>query len=322
MKKINWGIIGLGKIAHKFAQDLQLSPTANLHGVASRSLTKAESFAKEHHAQNYFSSYEELAQHPDIDVIYIATPHVFHFENAMMCLQNGKAVLCEKPLGMNAQEVEKLIKKAREKNLFLMEGMWTRFIPAIKHILPFIEADEIGEIISVKADFGFKVEASPESRLLDKRLGAGSLLDIGIYPIYLSLLLLGMPSDVKAMARMNSDKIDTYVSMLLTFPSKAKAVLESTIETKTPTTASIYGTKGTLEIHSRFHHPTRFSIIQNGVDIVHEVMYKGNGYYHEIESVNQCLRKGLTENPLHTLKTSMELVKIMDKVRTEIGLTY
>ncbi|MDX1590482.1 MAG: Gfo/Idh/MocA family oxidoreductase [Balneolaceae bacterium] len=321
-RKINWGIIGLGNIAHLFASDLMLSERSTLRGVASRDLEKATEFGDQYHSVKCYGSYEELADDPEVDVVYIATPHTFHCEQTLMCLEKGKAVLCEKPMGIRSAETEKMAEAARSRNLFLMEGMWTRFIPATIKMLELLKSNTIGELLFIHADFGFKSDASPDSRLYKRSLGGGSLLDIGVYPVYLSMLTLGLPAEIKATARMTDTKVDSYCSMLLNYDNDAKAVLESTFETETPTEAVLYGSRGTLTLHSRFHHSERITVKVGENVQQYDIPYMGNGYYHEIEEVNQCLIHQNTESDKLSLQTSLNLIKIIDNIKEEIGLTY
>jgi predicted dehydrogenase len=322
-KKIRWGIIGLGNIAHTFANDLLLSKNAVLVAVASRDINKARTFANQYKTHRFYGSYEDLAQDPGIDIVYIATPHPFHFENTMMCLQNGKSVLCEKPMGMNKEEVATMIREARERKLFLMEAMWTRFIPATLKWIDLLKKDSIGEIVYMKADFGFRAEFDPAGRLYNKQLGGGSLLDIGIYPIYLSLLTLGIPTSIKATARIAPSQVDTSCLMLFEYNNSSKAVLETTVEADTPTEAYIFGTKGTLKLHSDFFHCEKISLYQRGELIeTFELTHKGSGYVHEIEEVNKCLSNHYTESPLLPHRVSFDLISIIDRVKDEIGLQY
>lgn len=321
-KKVNWGIIGLGKIANKFAEDLQLSNTAVLHAVASRNEERARNFGEKHKSVKFYTSYEELADDPEIDVIYVATPHTFHFENTMMCLKKGKGVLCEKPMGIDVQEVEIMVREARSRNLFLMEGLWTRFMPSINKLIEILENKAIGDILFVRADFGFKADAHPEGRLFNKKLGGGSLMDLGIYPVYLSLLALGIPLDIKCMARMTTTEVDATCSMLLNYENGAKAILESTLEAETPSEAYIHGSKGSLKLHSRFHQAEKITITQNGTKEVFNLEYEGNGFIHEIEEVNDCLLRGEIESSKLPLKTSIEVSHLIDRIKKEIGLDY
>lgn len=321
-RKIKWGIIGLGKIAKKFASDLFLVESATPFAVASRSIEKAKIFAQEMGFQKYYGTYEELVLDKEIDVIYIATPHVFHFDNTMLCLKNRKAVLCEKPLGMNTDQVKLMINEAKRNKVFLMEGLWTRFIPITEKLMELMEKKVIGEILSIKANFGFKANRNENQRLFKKELGGGSLLDVGIYPIYLSLLLLGVPIDKKAKAKMTNEKIDTSCSMLLKFKNGAIAQLESSIEANTSTEALIYGSLGTIKLHYRFHQSEKMSIERDGKIEIFEIPYLGIGYVHEIEEVNKNLFAGKTESSKHSLKTSLALINVLDQVRNKIGLTY
>lgn len=322
-KKVRWGILGLGNIAGKFAGDLLLAENAVLQGVASRDKLKATIFAEEYNSINAYEGYEVLANDPEIDIIYIATPHVYHFEHTMLCLRAGKAVLCEKPMAMNAREAKIMMDEAKKRNLFLMEGLWTRFIPGTEKVLDLIANDSIGEIEFLKADFGFKGDGNLKSRVYNKSLGAGSLLDIGIYPVYLSLLLLGVPDTIRSIANYTETGVDASCSILLEYAGGTKAFLESTILADTPVEALIFGSKGSLKIHSRFHHPKEITIKQNdGNTETFTINYKGEGYYHEILEVMNCLQHGLIESPKMPHCMSLQLMQILDGVREKIGLEY
>jgi predicted dehydrogenase len=319
-KKVNWGIIGLGKIAHKFAHDIALSEAAHLQAVASRSLEKAEKFKIDYHADSAYGSYQELLKDEAVDIVYIALPHSQHFELSMLALQHDKSVLCEKPLGINPQEVENLQAEARKRKLFLMEGIWTRFIPASQKLFSLLAEKTIGEIISLKADFGFKPNYIPSSRLFDPALGGGSLLDVGFYPLYLSLMALGEPEEIKAFARYSDSGVDSHCQMLLQFPNGALAQLESSFEVQTPTEAHIYGTKGSIKVHSRFHHPEKISLSLNeGIAKDFEIKYRGNGYVHEIEAVSLNLLEGKIENELLSHYASLQLSQLLARVKNEIN---
>lgn len=277
MKTINWGIIGLGKIANKFAEDLALCENANLQAVASRSLEKAKQFATTHNSAKYYHSYQELANDENVDIVYVATPHVFHFENTMMFLKANKSVLCEKAFAINENEVNIMIEEARKRKLFLMEALWTRFIPATEKLIELINNKTIGNIESISADFGFAAEFNPDKRLFNKNLGGGSLLDIGIYPIYISLLLLGLPQIIKAKARMTKEQIDSFCEIIFQYQNGEKAMLESSFETTTPTQAIIQGSNGKILMHSRFHQTEKLSIFKSDNTIKNiEMKFTGN----------------------------------------------
>lgn len=322
-KKLRWGIIGLGKIAKKFAKDLQLSNNSVLYGVASRDISKAKAFAEQYRSDKYFGSYEEMAANPDLDIIYIATPHAFHMENTLMCLRSGKHVLCEKPLGMDSEEVKIMIDEAKRRNLFLMEAIWTRFVPATEYLIDLLNKKAIGDIIYTKADFGFRAELNFEGRVYNKSLGGGSLLDIGIYPIYLSMLTQGVPLKIDAMARMSPTKVDSFCAMLFDYGDKSKAMLESTFEAETPTTAMIYGTKGSIKVHNRFHHSEKLTVnIYNETTRDIDLKYIGEGYYHEIQEVCNCIINKQIQSQKLPLSESLQLSMIMDRVKDKIGLKY
>jgi predicted dehydrogenase len=321
--KLNWGIIGLGKIAQTFASDLILSKNSKLLGVASRDIENAQSFAEKFRAEKYYGNYQDLANDRDIDVVYIATPHVFHYEYTVMCLKAGKHVLCEKAFGMNEAQVREMTEEAQKRRLFLMEAIWTRFIPGTEKVLELIEQNKIGKIQQIRADFGFVGDTNPEKRIFNKKLGGGSLLDVGIYPVYLSLLLLGVPQKITAVAELTSSGVDSFMAAIFDYQSGEKAVLESSIQVQTPTEAYIFGETGYIKMHSRFHHCEKISIHQhNGAVETLERMYKGNGYLHEITEVEECLISGKTESFKMPHSMSIQLIQTLDRIREKIKLEY
>jgi predicted dehydrogenase len=323
-RNIHWGILGLGKIAHKFAQDLVKVEDAAITAVASRSMDKARVFGKEFNAANVYGSYDELMMDPDVDIIYIATPHSKHYELTMQCLHYGKAVLCEKPIAINARQAKEMVELAREKQLFLMEGLWTRFMTSTIKVLELIKSGAIGELLSVRADFGFKVNASPDSRLLDPNLGGGSLLDVGIYPLYLSLLLLGDMKSMQAIATINDRGIDLTCSILGNHGDGQKSLLESSFVSDTPTEAYIYGKEGHIQMKSRFHHCKSLEVTHytTGFNKTYDLPYVGNGYTHEILEVHHCLKHNKTQSDLLPLSMSLKLMQHLDSIRSEIKVVY
>jgi len=322
-KKVNWGVIGLGKIAHKFVQDLLLVEDANLYGVASRSLEKATDFGSTYNATHFYGSYKDLIDDSNIDVVYIATPHVHHCEYTLMALEAGKAVLCEKPFGMNKSEVEIMIAKAKEKKVFLMEALWTRFIPATEKLLELLKSDLIGELQTVRADFGFKGYYDPNERLFNKNLGGGALLDLGVYPIFMSLLTLGVPEKMHATNTLFPTGVDSSCMMLFNYENNKTAILDASLLTETPVECWLHGDKGSLKINNPFHYAKEISHFKNRELInTYTSEYIGLGYYHEIEEVMNCLRNGKIESDKMPLAFSLKLIDIVDKVRAEIGLTY
>ena len=322
-QSIKWGIIGLGKIAGKIADALKLVDGAELYAVASRTQEKAVLFGSTHAAEKSYGSYEELVKDSAVDVVYIATPHVSHAEMTLLCLNHGKSVLCEKPFAMNRKEVELMIDLAKEKQLFLMEAMWTRFIPATEKVLELIQDGVIGELRSVHADFGFSAEYEPGKRLFNKSLGGGALLDIGIYPLYLSYLILGQPQDIQATAHIGPTGVDHSVAMLLSFAGDRQGILHTTLTSTTQTSAWIHGSEGSIYMHPRFHHCDRLSVLKNHEEVaVYDIPFLGNGYCHEIIEVAECLRQGKTQSSLMSWEDSLALIDLLDGVRDRIGLVY
>jgi len=319
---VNWGILGCGKIASKFAQDLATVTSATLYAVGSRHLQKANAFRKIHGAMKYYGSYLELIQDAEVDIIYIATPHVFHYEHTIQCLTYKKAVLCEKPLAMKLQQVQKMIALAKEKNTFLMEGLWTYFLPHYKYVLNCIASQELGEIISLEADFGFKANFDPTNRLFNKNLGGGSLLDIGIYPLFAALTLLGYPKKIEASATIGTTNIDEECTMQLEYPNGKKALLHSSLISNTSCEAKITCTKGNILIHHRFHAPTSISITQNNVTKTLNFPTSTHGYNFEIEHIHDMLSQHRIESTVMTFDTSLQLMELLDTIRDQIGLKY
>jgi len=322
-RKIKWGIIGLGRIAHKFASDLLLVEGAELVAVASRDANNAKAFAEKYQSPRYYDNYEELVGNTEVEVVYIATPHALHLEHTLLCLDAGKAVLCEKPLGMNAEEVEIMMQRAREKRLFLMEALWTRFIPATEKLIQLVEDKSIGKIVSLQADFGYQAHYDPDSRLFKKSLGGGALLDIGIYPVYLSLLLLGSPDKIEAGASFAGTGVDNQCSMKFDYVDPARAQLDCSLVADTPVEAILQGEHGSIHVHRRFHHPEKITLQRDGEPSeIFNIPYLGHGYVHEIKEVMRCLNAGLTQSNKMPLNMSWTLIKTLDAVRKKIGLTY
>ncbi|MCB0631091.1 MAG: Gfo/Idh/MocA family oxidoreductase [Lewinella sp.] len=317
-----WGIIGAGRIAGKFASDLQTLRWAQLHAVASRSSERAKTFDEEYGAAHAFGSYEEIF-YSGVEAVYVATRHPDHAAATILCLENGIPVLCEKPFAMNAGEVQQMIDTAKRNNTFLMEAIWTRFIPTTLKALELIEAGKIGEVISVKADFGFKAKKDLSGRLYNKELGGGSLLDIGIYPAFLSLLLLGKPTKILAHAAIGETDVDEEMAAILTYDNGKMAQIHSTIRADSKTEAFIYGTEGVIHIHSRWHEPTSMSLLlpeERPQDFFFD--YPCIGYAYEAEEVMTCLAAGKKESEALPLSFSLDLITLLDDIRKEIGLTY
>ena len=323
MSATTWGIIGPGKIANKFAVALTLVDGARLGAVASRDTQKAKDFAAKHGAAKTYDSYAALAADPDIQAIYVATPHGFHAEHSILCLKHGKAVLCEKPLALNAAEVSAMIAAATKHQAFLMEAMWTRFLPLMREIMKRIAAGRIGHIRYIRADFGFPAPFDPAGRLYNMRLGGGSLLDIGIYPLYLCMQLLGEPQQITAAGRLSPTGSDETCHAILTYDDGASAVISSTLTCHTSLTAEIAGTEGSIRIPTPWYKNDRFEWNRSGEEsqtVKLEPMV--NGFEYQIAETMRCIELGLIESPHLPHSFSLAMSRTMDTIRHQLGVRY
>lgn len=321
-EKIGWGIVGLGNIAQKFADDLKLMAGGELIAVASRDIEKAKNFRALNNAKYAFGSYQELFNCKEVDVVYIATPHTSHAELSIKAMKHGRNVLCEKPMGINRGEVEEMIAVARENNVFLMEALWSRFNPSISKVKDLLDDGIIGDIAYIHADFAFYALDRDESgRLLNPALAGGSLLDIGIYPIFLAYLILGYPEKILATSKIHKTGVDIQTSMIFEYPS-AQAILYSGLTSNSEMKAQISGSEGTVYLAPRWHETQGYSIEKN--DEVEKVLLpkKGKGYEYEIEEVHRCLMKGELESKLWSLKHTYDLIRIMDDIRQQTGVVF
>jgi len=321
-KKIKWGIMGPGRIAHKFAQSLKCSEAAEMTAVGSRSIERAEKFAKEYGVSRSYGSYADLAADTDVDIIYVATPHPAHFECTMLCLKAGKAVLCEKPFTLNASETKVLIKTARASKLFLMEAMWMRYLPAIVKVRKLLTQGAIGETRMVKADFGNRIPWEPSGRLLNPELGGGALLDVGIYPVSFASMVLGAsPTKLTGVAYLGETGVDEQFSAVLGYEAGKIATLSGAVRTSLINEARIIGTDGYIRVPD-FWRASTLELYQNGKMEKFELPFRATGYIHEAEEAMYCLREGLTESSVMPLDESLKIMKILDTLRKQWGLKY
>jgi len=323
-RKIRWGIIGTGFIAKKFAEALQILPDAELVAVGSRAADTAKKFAKAFHIPHQHSSYDKLANNPDVDVVYIATPHPFHMENTILCLKAGKAVLCEKPFAVNASQAQQMTDVARTEKLFLMEAMWTRFLPIIMKVREWLGQGLIGPVRFLQADFGFRCDWKPQDRLLNPELAGGALLDVGVYTVALaSMVFAGPPTKITGMAHLGQTGIDEQSAMVLGYQDGQLAVLSCAIRTQTLQKAVIVGTKGMIRIHSPFWSATTATIlIEDKEDETIKIPHECNGFEYEAREVMQCLLAGKLESDYLPLDETLSIVKTMDEIRAQWGLKY
>ncbi|NOX89911.1 MAG: Gfo/Idh/MocA family oxidoreductase [Calditrichaeota bacterium] len=322
-EKIKWGIMGIGGIAHSFAEGLRFVKDAELTAVGSRDAEKARSFAQKFGVKYYHGSYEELVKNDRVRVVYISTPHGRHYEDILLCLEHGKAVLCEKSFTLNAKQAKEVIESARNKNLFLMEAMWTRFLPVMTKVKELLADGVIGEARLLTGGLGFNPTFDPKHRLFDPRLGGGALLDIGVYPIALSQWLFGAPSEMASMAFMGKTGVDEQVSMIFRYRDEKMANLYASLRSITPSETIITGTRGYLRIHGPIYRPAGITISVPGRDDkLIKAQWVGNGYNYEAEEVVRCLREGKTESDIMPLKDTITIMEIMDALRAQWGFLY
>jgi predicted dehydrogenase len=324
-KKIKWGILGCGKIANKFAADLKLVSDAELFAVASRDMMRGEEFKNQHQFSRLYTNYREFVSDPELDVVYVATPHGFHYEHVKLCLEHHKAVLCEKAFALNHKQASEMIDLARDNNVFLMEAFWTRFLPQYQKVLQIIDEGTLGKIKLIQADFGFKAPEPLPQRLYDPILGGGALLDIGIYPVFLAQSLLGEPIEIQSMMSAYSSGVDEQSIINLKFANGALATLCCTFAVDTPVEAMIAGTEGRLHLRNRFHNAIGTIELIKGSDKAKSLKVKrekGYGYQFEARHVNECLQKGLIESPVWKYSDTLALMTTLDKIRQLTSIRY
>ncbi len=349
---LRWGILGTGIIAQQFARGLRVLPDARLVAVGSRTAETAERFGRTFDVPHRHASYSALAEDPEVDVVYVATPHPFHAENTLLCLRAGKAVLCEKPFTLNAAEARTVIAEARARRLFLMEAMWMRYLPAMVQVRRWLAEGVIGEVRMVTADFGFRAAFDPHSRLFDPALGGGALLDVGIYPISLAFMVLGTPTRVTGVAQLGETGVDEQSAYLFEYPQGQLAVLSSAVRTTTPTEAWILGTEGAIHIHPLMYHPERVTVRRHLTEVssrlpaplkalgralglerpwqqartrggkTYHFPLKGNGYNYEADEVARCMAAGKLESAVMPLDETLAIMETLDQLRAPWGLVY
>ncbi|WIV59961.1 Gfo/Idh/MocA family protein [Amycolatopsis nalaikhensis] len=311
---LRWGIMGTGGIASAFAQDLKLTGSGVVTAVGSRKAESADAFGARLGIPARHSSYEALANDPNVDIVYVATPHPMHHGNARLALEAGKPVLVEKPFTMDAAEARDLVGLARDRGLFLMEAMWTRFLPHVRHIRELLPS--LGDVVTVSADHGQWFAEDPAFRLFAPELGGGALLDLGIYPVSFASMVLGAPDRVAAMATPAFTGVDAQMSMLFGYKSGAQAVLSCTLSAVSPTTAAIVGTEARIEVEGPFYAPASFTLIRrDGERTRHEYVDEGRGLRHQADEVARLLAEGATESPLMPLDETVSIMTTMDEVR-------
>ncbi len=353
---IRWGILGTGRIARIVAQDFPLVHDARLSAVASRKYERAQAFARDYDIAQAYGSYEDFLQDNDIDVVYIATPHMRHHDDALACIHAGKAVLCEKSFTLNAREAKAVIHAARSQGVFCMEAMWMRFIPLIREVKTRIEQGAIGEITQLTAEFGYPQRFDPKHRNFNPHLGGGCLLERGIYPLSLAFYVLGPPASIASQADLSPSGVDMTSDYRLYYDSGAEAILGLSHRMYRPAEATIRGTAGEIHIYAPFLRPHRITIntshrtrhkgyqwsrrvtrtrVYQGIKRLLDrrlsalggqgdvfAGFPGHGYQFELEAVTRCLQRGELEHDIMPLDETLAILEVMDECRQQWGLEY
>jgi predicted dehydrogenase len=323
MNKYKWGILAPGRIATKFAGGLQLLENAEIYAVGSRDIQRAKNFAEEFGCNKYYGSYNELAADPDVEVIYVASPHSFHREHTVLCLKNGKHVICEKAFAMNSREVSQMITEAKKRKLFLMEALWPPFQPFYKKALEILQSGVLGKIMHLQGYFTFISPYDPENRNFNLSLGGGSLLDIGIYPVIDSLTFLGIPDDIKASASFSPTGSEESVSVIFRYKDGRMATLYSSFRTDAGIGCRIICEKGNMTVE-RGRDMNQRVVVELHDSKKQEFIFvpPAMGYHWEAEEVMKCLDDQRTQSQVVPLSFSVNLIKILDRIREEAGIVY
>jgi predicted dehydrogenase len=327
LQMIGWGILGAGSIARKFASDLKYVNNSVLVAIGSRNEEKAAEFSQQFSVPNIHGSYESLAADPRVDVVYVATPHSQHYANTLLCIENKKAVLCEKAFAVNSVQAEEMIGAARRQKVFLMEALWTKFLPHYKKMNSIIDSGVLGVIGSVLINFGFRPREPALSRLYDPALAGGTMLDIGVYNVFMAMSVLGIPADIDAHMTRAQTGVDDQCSVVLKYRNGAIAQLFSTFLAHLPTEAHISGSKGRLRLTHRFYGPeSSIEYYPERMDskqiIPFEKHEAGFGYQYEARHVCDCLENGLIESPVMAHENTLQLMHVLDEIRRKAGIRY
>ncbi len=323
MANIRWGFLGAGSIATRFGTGFQEIQGGEILAIGSRTDSRRQALADLFSIPRQYETYEELVADPDIDVIYVATPHNLHYENSILALEAGKAVLCEKPFTINLREAAEVVAVARQRDLFLMEAMWTRYIPLIREVKRMVVEGEIGELTLLVADFGGRATGPYRGRISDPALGGGALLDVGVYPVSLaSYLFETAPTHIETLAHLQ-EGIDVRGGMLFGYPAGQMAICYSSVGDNTPQEAILMGTKGQIRIPSPFWLNNTCVVSVDGQETrTVETDLIGNGFAHEAMEVNRCLQAGLKESPDMMLNETLDIMGTLDNIRSQWGLRY
>jgi predicted dehydrogenase len=317
-----WGVLGPGAIAAGFADAMEMVKGGEIVAVASRARERADAYGDRYGVATRYGDYAALAEDPHVDVVYVATPHSRHADDTITMLRAGKHVLCEKPFALDAAQAQRMVDEARDRGLFLMEAIWSRFLPAYRALVDVVESGRIGEPLLVEADFGFRRPLDPDHRLFRADLGGGGLLDLGIYPLQLCTLLLGPVEDVVAEGVVGETGVDEAVAAVLRHGHGGLGVIKAALRINLTCTARVSGAEGAIEIPALMHCPNGIRVLSSaGVDDV-DASYAGNGLRFEIDEVHRCLADGRTESDVMPLDETLALARTLDDIRHQIGLVF
>ena len=322
MPSVGWGVIGPGAIAVGFADAMTMVDGGAIVAVASRSLERADAYAERYGIAARYDDYAALAEDPEVDVVYVATPQSRHADDTLLMLRAGKHVLCEKPFALNEAQARRMVDEARARNVFMMEAIWSRFLPAYRSLVEVVGSGRIGEPLLVEADFGFRRPMEKDHRLFRADLGGGGLLDLGIYPLQLCSLLLGPVEHVAAEGTIGETGVDELVAAVLRHGGGRLGVIKSTLRVNMTCTARVSGTEGVIEIPALMHCPNSLRVLSPaGIDEI-DASYEGNGLRFEIDEVHRCLEEGRTESDVMPLDETLALARNLDEIRRQIGLVF
>jgi predicted dehydrogenase len=319
---VRWGIAGPGAIAARFADAIRMVEGGRIVAVASRSSDRAEAFARRFHVERYYGDYDDLAADDGVDVIYVATPASRHAADALRYLIAGKHVLCEKPFTLNAAQANEVVRAARDHGCFLMEAMWSRFLPSYRALGDALADGRIGEPLLVEADLGWRSPVDPADRHFDLAQGGGALLDLGVYPVQLCSLVLGPPDVVVAQGHVGTTGVDEQLAAVLHHAGGRLGVVKTAIRTPLPCTGRITGSEGTIDLPAFVHCPDHIVVRSPGGEERIDASYAGDGLRFEIAEVHRCLEAGLVESPGMPLDETLAIIETLDTIRAQVGVRY
>ncbi|NOY55323.1 MAG: Gfo/Idh/MocA family oxidoreductase [Actinobacteria bacterium] len=323
MKNVRWGIMGTGRIASALVEAVRQVPGGEIVAIGSSSRERAEAFADLHDIPGRYATHEDVANDPDVDVVYVATTNDLHHANTLAALEHAKPVLCEKPFALNLRQAEEMVAAARNRDVFLMEAMWMRFQPAISRLEAIIRSGRLGKVRSVQANFGFLAGPHPSGRLFDPSLGGGTVMDLGVYVVTFATMLLGTPDRIAVTAEMSDAGIDEQAGIVLHHRNGGVSTLSTSFVADSNMEAFVSGSDGYVRVHPPFHHSPMLSIERRGsvVETI-DTSYEGSAYRFEVEEVHRCLLEGATESPRMGLDDTLVVMRTLDRIREQIGLTF